>query len=448
MLGSMSGRALQLLPVLVALGATPVAAAGCAGGAQPYDWRELPPEEDGRAPELDLTRVVWPATADPLPTNVPWWANGFASSRGGTTRHHLRLHDAHERYSQASLSVAGDLQPALLLCVIGYGGGAQDPQRVFRHQEGARADLTVWGRIGSGHEWSASGPDNARSFAFAAPATALRVGERIELRVLDRDLVRHDGLGSLSMTYEGTLPLTAGDELLSARCVAESPEVVRSRGPFVLEQADRAIAAAMAADASQSAQENALSISLAPFEQARTAVSQAAEWLSWSDERVQLRRARLDTLVEASEQAQREAYEALEDMLATQAPPSLPSGARVQAVGIVCERPATGLPRCVARFRMDGPSTYVTRYAQAYTLTRAGRQALASFVRDDGAARIYEIELREFFPGGRPTAGPSSVILRLAESNRGPWVRLLMRHVEEEQPPAPAAAPAAAPTSP
>lgn len=385
-------RRMGLLLRVALLAALPQA--GC-GGAAP-----LPPPVEGDAPRfeeapaadpIDLARVVWPATPEPLPSDVPWWANDFTTP-GQSPAHRPNLPDASASYARLlAPSRPGELGPTVIYCEVSNTGGPSDPTPQYRDAGRAHADLTVLGRMGPALPFQAIAPDNATSFVFGIPVQALRVGDGITLRVLDRDFIAHDEVGRLEGTYTGVLPITLDGEGLRASCVAEAQGLVQSYASSLFYAADQAIARHVVAPPSVEA--GIPRIAWGRFEAARQAVSYAADWLTWTHPKVQLRRARVDALLRAHEAEQRAAF--AERVAATRdlAEVQLPSGGWVRAVQVTCGR-RTGSPfeRCWARVAIHDVTPIPPLQAVAYSRTRDGRIAYAIPVTERSTAGEQQLE--------------------------------------------------------
>ncbi|MCA9536212.1 MAG: hypothetical protein KC593_21145 [Myxococcales bacterium] len=415
------------LGALAAFATLAASALGCGGSlAEPEDWRYTAPAPEPQPVESepDLTTVTWPDTPTPLPSDVPWWANEFGSNRSGVFRHRPLFGGAAERLARADGALRGELAPTVLFCRVEYTGPAQDPRPAFRDSRRARADLSVVGRIGTGHEFAASGSDNTRVFSFGAPTLALRVGDTITLRFRDRDFIRHDALGTLTFHYEGALPIEAVQGPLGARCTALPPSDVNARAPGLL----RAVDAAMARDMTTRVPDDGVPlVEFSRFEPSREALSRAATWLTWAHPDVQLRRARLDVLLERHEAQRRAAFAALVARLEATPAETLRSGERVAGLGISCERGSTGLTSCVGRFRVEATAGAV-RYVQAHSVTEASRTVTASQVTLEADALVYEVPLTQLLPRSSVDQPAAEVVLEIAANGTGAGTLLLLRH--------------------
>ncbi len=368
--------------------------------------------EPAALPPVDLSTVVWPGVPDPLPEGVPWWLNGFERGREARARHVPSFPDAYTQYTRATAIEASPMGPTVLFCNLSYSGSGGDPRPVFRSGRRARADLSVHGQLGEGVPFVASAPDNQRSLTFGAPTAGLTLGQTITLRVTDRDFIAHDSLGSVTLSYEGSFPLEGASGSLTARCVALDPADVARRRPRLLRELDLAIARLMqqleALSAAGAATADVPRAAWPLFDESRAAFARASDWLSLADPEVQLRRARLDALIDAHEASAHEAYRSLALRIRDEPVARFSTGEQAWLLGYACDSPV-GIG-CALRVAIGGASVGASLRARLHGPQRASREIIARFA---GSVEV---------PGAAPGA-PRAHVFEVGVDQRGPRVR-------------------------
>jgi hypothetical protein len=398
----------------------------CAGRGpaimEPYGEPPPVPDDEAAGEAIDLTAVVWPETSEPLPTDVPWWTNDFGHRT--QQRHQPEFWDAPVAYARLSApSRPGTLSPTVMYCRVSLARSGDDPRPAFRSATRAQADLSMMVRVGSSVEYVVVGANNDPTVYFGVPLTTLAVGDVVAIRVVDRDFIAHDAVGSLQGTYDGRLPLTMSSGPLSGECVAEDGATVQDRGRLALEAADYEIARVLAQP--EPALDPVPRVDHAPYARARQAVAHAADWLTYSHPAVQLRRARLDALLTAHEQRVGAAFDALVADLRLRAEVHLPSGASVRVVEVTCAARAASMLTCRAVLAIPSGSVTALR-GRAYTRESESRVAYGTSVASPTEAvdRLVELDLAPF--DAYALRGAAPVILELSESASGPFVYLLL----------------------
>ena len=343
----------------------------CGPRYDPADYDYQAPEEvtAGAEAPLDLASVQWPEVPSPLPDVIPWWANGFDPNAPRTRepRPQYRHSNAYRSMERArASSPTGDLSSTLVFCRVNVAPRAADPRPVFRSARRSRPDLSIVGQIGDEDAFLARGPDNSRTFTFGAPATSVAAGDMIRLRVIDRDFIRHDAVARFTLTYEGSWPVEATNPLGSAECIALPSGSVDTRRARLLEALDRALAPLWTAPPEFAASEGVPRLDWARYDELHREVRNAASWLTYRDEELRLRVARVEAMISRDQSLERAAYDEL--LVASDAPITV-AGWTLEGATLVC---AEGFrATCRVRVRVAGgnaPHSFSVR------LIRRGRE--------------------------------------------------------------------------
>lgn len=82
------------------------------------------------------------------------------------------------------------------------------------------------------------GPEDTNHVAFAIAGTSLGAGDVLSIELVDRDIFDDDPIATFSLTYQGSLPLTATNEHASIECRGTEADALASRIRSLVNAAD------------------------------------------------------------------------------------------------------------------------------------------------------------------------------------------------------------------
>lgn len=232
------------------------------------------------------------------------------------------------------------LEGGLLACRVEVvAGHPWDSRGLFdRHSD---PDVTFRLTVGDVSGITVRAPEDARSIVVSLPGVTLAPQQALTLRGVDRDVGHDDEMGTLTVTFDGTLPIQAVSGVpgnLRVECRGADRAWAEARAQVPIAEADRPLAELMAARPALAAGELDLPTEL--LESCRRGLFESASLLGWAHPAVA---SRLERLAETEAAWQRQVGQLVAAAEATLPAPgaevrvSRRATARVREVG--CDEP-------------------------------------------------------------------------------------------------------------
>jgi hypothetical protein len=255
---------------------------------------------------------------------------------------------------------AGPLDNDLLVCRL--------RASAERHWDAFRApDLLLRADFGDGRERWRAAPDNEHVAYVTLPAVNLKRGAELRFVVEDRDITGNERVGSGGARWDGALPISIEDDLMSVSCrVVDKRRVARGveQGRAALERWHAGIARVV-----PDAQAEHIGAPFSSFVEGRQLVWRLGAWRGLRDPEVQREKKRLERIEGAHDARVRELVrEQIARVAKKTGAARIGGGPEVRALRSDCRKVSTQpQPRCGVLFELTNPHAKTLRLSWGRT---------------------------------------------------------------------------------